>query len=190
MGRVILIELRRHSKRSPSDKHLSVEGIKLAKVASRTLLENYDIKISSPKARAVETLEIMVGSGHHLIDDEFSPITDITEHYSDKIEQLLKRGLNQVKAHFSEPEIREELLKRGSELFEHLLDLIRDRKGATSVLVVTHGITLEAIVFSVLGKILQPLLDEPIRECEGVRMYYDTEKGEILGYDICRLTTS
>jgi broad specificity phosphatase PhoE len=53
-----VVEHRRHSRRDPAGVHLSEDGVALARTVARTL-GRFDRVVSSPKLRAIETVEAL-----------------------------------------------------------------------------------------------------------------------------------
>lgn len=63
-----VVEHRRHSRRDPTDVHLSREGVALARRVARTLVR-FDRVVTSPKPRAVETAQALGFSVDAVVPD-------------------------------------------------------------------------------------------------------------------------
>ena len=140
------IEFRRHSYRGDGD-NLSQRGISYAKEIGLELKHPYDLYISSPRGRAIETIQYF-GASNYEINNVFSIFPEIRFDLFDSEITYYQRKYNVdfYTAIFKVPNAYKELLK-AVELYKREMEKIYYRlpEGGRA-LVVSHSGTIEPLL--------------------------------------------
>lgn len=177
------VEVRRHSKRGEG-KGLSAEGRRLAEKARATLAPHYDLLISSPKQRAIETLQAL-GYVHHELDQAFTAINP-WEPYDAQIERIAKeKGCIPLEACFFVPEAKAHLRREGEKLLEAVCRVARRLPEDGRALIISHGGMLEPAALLGCKEFDLKEIGGEISFCEGVEFQFDGER--LAGVRIIRL---
>lgn len=156
------VEFRRHAARQRDADALSEEGRAQAERVGRTL-PAYDAVFVSPARRAAETVEwFSRGAGRPF------PAPTVVEGLASPLEDRWRRaGRTAGSSHLEairdrDPELVEAEAARLARVFAELVDRVPEGGRA---LAVGHSPLIEAGVFGLTGRVLQPL-----DECEGVAL--------------------
>ncbi|MGQ9629341.1 MAG: histidine phosphatase family protein [bacterium] len=170
------IEVRRHSIRGKG-KGLSREGVELAKSARPTLSPPYDIRISSPKKRARETMEAF-GFENYSTDERFSTLDDSRiEGFEDRIEMTAaSEGCSKFEALFRVPEVSAILRKMGEGYLSALRDVAAKLPEGGKALIVSHGGSIEPAALLGFPRYDLAEMGGPLEPCEGVVFHFEGEK--------------
>jgi broad specificity phosphatase PhoE len=161
-----LIEVRRHSIRG-EEGSLSPEGIELARRATATLLGHYHAAYSSPKKRAIETLQLF-GVSEYKIVPEFSTLPKELDAHDAHVEALRRRtGCSTLQAYLAIPVTHLILERFGSEFSDKLCELAAGLPVGKNALVVSHGGSIEAAVLAAIPDWTLETLGGELKECEG-----------------------
>jgi broad specificity phosphatase PhoE len=168
------VEVMRHSKRG-AGKGLSEEGRELALRARALLAAHYDLHVSSPKARARETMEVL-GFGRYELDEAFSAVNP-WEPFDAEVTKLAKaRGISPLAACWLIPEALSYLKLQGETFLAAIKRLARKLPEAGRALVVSHGGNLEAAALHACPRYDLSELGGEIGFCEAVVFKFDGEK--------------
>lgn len=161
------LELRRHAKREPDADRLHPDGEIRAEAVGRTLAGPYDAVYTSPAKRAAETVAwFLRGLGHQLptrhgvVEGLSSPVEErwraaATEAGSSRIDEVERVDRELV---------QEESARLAAEVQALFADLPEQSRG----LAVGHSPLIEAAVYGLTGRVL-----EPLAECDGVLLEDD-----------------
>lgn len=178
------VEVRRHSKRGEG-KGLSPEGRALAEKARATLAPHYDLLISSPKERAVETLEVF-GFSRCQTDAAFTAINP-WEPYDAEVQSLAQqKRCIPLEACFLIPEVREHLRREGEKLLEAVRRVARCLPEGGRALIVSHGGMLEPAALLGCQQFDLKEIGGEIGFCEGVEFQFEGE--QLAGVRIIKLS--
>ncbi len=182
-----VVEIRRHSL-TGEDKNLSDEGRELAQRAKASLLrERYDLVLSSPKARCLQTAEAF-GFPEPKVDERFGTLPgEKLGPYDEQVRKLMEeRGLSLLEAYFALPETRKVLEEKGREVVEAIIEVASSLPEGGSAFIVSHGGTIEpAALVALGGEFDLSVLGGGLEPCEGVAFLVEGE--EIKGVSIIRL---
>jgi len=181
-----VVEIRRHSIRG-SDDTLSEEGRQLARKAGSTLEGKYLHCYTSPKKRAIQTLEEF-GYNMFKVDERFGPLPgEKIRPFEDKAMKIVEnQKLTLLKAFFEIRELHPILEEKGRELIEAVKRICRELPDDSRALAVSHGGTIEPAAILILGKDFSlNVLGGELLECEGVRFF--VEGDSVKRIDVIRL---
>jgi len=181
-----VVEVRRHSIRG-SDDTLSDEGRELARKAGRALEGKYLYCYTSPKKRAVQTLQ-QFGYSNFKVDERFGPLPgDKIRPFEDRAQQIVKdQKLTLLEAFFKIRELHPILQEKGRELIEAVKQICRELPEDGRAMVVSHGGAIEPAAILALRKDFSlNVLGGELLECEGVRFFLDGDS--VKRIDVVRL---
>jgi len=181
-----VVEIRRHSIRG-SDDTLSEEGRQLARKAGSTLEGKYLYCYTSPKKRAIQTLEEF-GYAIFKVDERFGPLPgEKIRPFEDRAKKIVEnQKLTLLEAFFEIRELHPILEGKGRELIEAARRICRELPDDGRALVVSHGGAIEPAALLALGKDFSlNVLGGELRECEGVRFF--VEGDSVKRVDVIRL---
>jgi broad specificity phosphatase PhoE len=182
-----IIEIRRHTFRD-KEGHITEEGRRLIEFAKKTLLKKYSAFYSSPKIRAIETLEAF-GFSNPILEDRFSTISiprEIDEH-AIKIAKEENKSL--LQSYFTIPECIKILENTGKKVIRAIKEIGDEINDDEAAFCISHGGTIEPAILIALGKDFSlEVIGEELKECEGARFCIEEDK--IISVEIIRLITS
>jgi len=181
-----VVEIRRHSIRG-SDDTLSEEGRQLARKAGSTLEGKYLYCYTSPKKRAIQTLEEF-GYTVFKVDERFGPLPgEKIRPFEDRAKKIVEnQKLTLLEAFFEIGELHPILEEKGRELIEAVKRICRELPDDGRALVVSHGGAIEPAALLALGKDFSlNVLGGELLECEGVRFF--VEGDSVKRIDVIRL---
>ena len=177
------VEIFRHSKRGEG-KGLSDEGKDLARQARSLLAAHYDLCVSSPKERALETMQAF-GFEHFEIDEAFTAVNP-WEPFDAEVAKLAKeRKITPLAACLEIPEVLQVLKLQGETLLGAVRRVARKMPEEGRALIVSHGGILEAAALLGCKEFALDLIGGEIGLCEGVVFKMDGEN--LAGIEIKRL---
>jgi broad specificity phosphatase PhoE len=163
------LELRRHSLREPDADALSEEGRVLALHVGKDLPGGYAAIYTSPAKRAAETVAwLLRGLGQQLPQDHGvseglgSPVED---RWRSAAKAASTGRIDAIREHDAEL-VDQESRRLGSAA----RDLLASLPGDGRALAVGHSPLIEAAVFDITQRVI-----EPLRECEGVLLEQDDD---------------
>ncbi|HPD16301.1 MAG TPA: histidine phosphatase family protein [Planctomycetota bacterium] len=167
-----IFEVRRHSLRGEGD-CLSPQGVEAARKATATLVGNYAAIYSSPKRRAVETLEAF-GFREYQIVPEFSTLPAALGAHDRHAAMLRERSsCTLLEAYFAIPATHLMLEAFGAAFFAKLCSLIEQLPPNRNALAVSHGGSIEAAVLAAVPEWTLGDLGGELAECEGALFHFD-----------------
>jgi len=181
-----VVEVRRHSIRG-SDDTLSDEGRQLAKKAGSTLEGKYLYCYTSPKKRAIQTLEEF-GYTISKVDEWFGPLPgEKIRPFEDRAKKIVEdQKLTLLEAFFEIEELHPIMEEKGRELIEAVKRICRELPDDGQALVVSHGGAIEPAAILALEKGFSlEVLGGELLECEGVKFFLD--RGSVKRLDVIRL---
>jgi len=181
-----VVEVRRHSIRG-SDDTLSEEGRQLARKAGSTLEGKYLYCYTSPKKRAIQTLEEF-GYAMFKVDEQFGSLPgEKIRPFEDRAKKIVEnRKLTLLEAFFEMRELHPILEEKGRELIEAVKRICRELPDDGRALVVSHGGAIEPAAILALGRDFSlNVLGGELLECEGVRFF--VEGDSVKRIDVIRL---
>jgi broad specificity phosphatase PhoE len=162
----------RHSIRSSPGKHLTREGVELARRVGETLAE-YDLVVTSDLPRAIETAVAMGYASDRQIKDLV--VTD------------KKIDLGAGCAAFAQAmDSKKRVARAARNQAEIIRSIASELSGDGKALVVSHGGVIELGVVGLLPDFDYSSWGPPCERCEGVRLYFDGET--CTGAEILRIT--
>ncbi len=181
-----VVEIRRHSIRGGDDT-LSEEGRQLARKAASTLEGKYLRCYTSPKKRAMQTLEEF-GYTTFIVDKRFGPLPrDKIKPFEERAKKITEnRKLSLLEAFFEIRELYAILRQKGRELIEAVKQVCRELPDDGRALVVSHGGAIEpATILPLERDFSLNVLGGELLECEGVRFF--VEGDSVKRIDVIRL---
>ena len=181
-----VVEVRRHSIRG-SDDTLSEEGRQLARRAGSTLEGKYLYCYTSPKKRAIQTLEEF-GYTIFKVDERFGPLPgDKVRPFEDSAKKIVEnQKLSLLQAFFEIRELHPIMEEKGRELIEAVKRTCRELPDDGRALAISHGGSIEPAAILALGKDFSlDVLGGELLECEGVRFF--VEGDSVKRIDVIRL---
>jgi len=181
-----VVEIRRHSVRGGDDT-LSEEGKQLARKAGSTLEGNYLHCYTSPKKRAIETLEEF-GYTMFKVDERLGPLPgEKIRPFEDRAKKMVEnRKLTLLEAFFEIKELHPILEEKGRELIEAVRQICRELPDGGRALVVSHGGDIEPAALLALGRGFSlNVLGGEFLECEGMKFFF--EEDSVKRIDVIRL---
>ena len=178
------VEVRRHSKRHEG-KGLSPEGRALAEKARTTLASHYDLLISSPKERAVETLQAF-GFSRCQTDAAFTAINPWEPNDAEVQSLAQQKRCIPLEACFLIPEVREHLRLEGEKLLEAVRRVACCLPEGGRALIVSHGGMLEPAALLGCKRFDLKEIGGEIGFCEGAEFQFEGER--LAGVRIIRMT--
>ena len=169
-----VVEVRRHSIRGSGDA-LSDEGRQLARRAQSTLEGKYKYCYTSPKKRAIETLEEF-GYTIFKVDEWFGPLPgEKIRPFEDRAKKIVEdQKLTLLEAFFEIEELHPIMEEKGRELIEAVKRICRELPDDGRALVVSHGGAIEPAAILALEKGFSlEVLGGELLECEGVKFFLD-----------------
>lgn len=161
------LELRRHAKRDADADRLHPDGQIRAEAVGRTLQGPYGAVYSSPARRAAETVAwFLRGLGHQLPARH-----GIVEGLSSPLEDRWRAAAKQADwgpIDRIERVDRELVQQESARLAAEVHALLADLPDDTRALAIGHSPLIEAAVYGVTGRVI-----EPLRQCEGVLLEDD-----------------
>lgn len=183
-----VVELRRHTIRASdrSSAELSPEGIKLAERVRATLEEPYELYVTSPKARARETLRVL-GGKEPVEEARLGTLPfESLRAFEEELRALQSEGMGMLGAYFAIDGCRQVLLEKAREVLEAVSEIASRLSEGGRALGVSHGGTLEPAALLALGADFElSSLGGDFSYCEGVKFYLVGERMERV--DIIRL---
>jgi broad specificity phosphatase PhoE len=180
------VEVFRHSKRGEG-KGLSVEGRELARRARELLAPHYDLCVSSPKERAIETMEAF-GFERYDVDEAFTAVNP-WEPFDVQVSTLAKeRGIIPLAACWEIPEALSYLKMQGGTFLGAVKRIARKLPEGGRALIVSHGGILEAAALYGCARYELSELGCELGFCEGVVFKVDGQN--LAGVDVKRLGPS
>ncbi len=170
-----IVEVRRHSIRDEGP-HLSKEGIELADKVGKTLEKAYSYYVSSPKERAVETLEAF-GIVDFEVSDDFLSVDDseLKKHKQKTKEIASEKGISKFEASFLFPEGKEALIEMGKTFLENVKKVANKIKHGEKALIVSHGGSIEPAALLGFDEFSLHKMGGPLDCCEGVIFFFDEQ---------------
>lgn len=166
-----IVEVRRHSLRGEGQS-LSEEGIALARRAAEGLLGNFQTCCTSPKARAIETLEAF-GVTQHTAVPEFGTLPDELEDHAAHVKALQDRtGCTVLEAYMAIPATHLALEAFGQAFFQKILEVGEALHPRHNALVVSHGGSIEAGVLAAMPDWSLKDIGCELAECDGARFIF------------------
>ncbi len=168
-----VFEVRRHSIRGEG-KSLAPEGLALARRAASGLLGNYHAVSTSPKRRAIETLEAFGFSSYKTVP-EFGtlPKAELSGHQR-HVEALRSRtGCTELEAYLAIPATHLVLEEFGVAFFEKLAALAQGLPTGKNALAVSHGGSIEAAVLAAVPDWTLQDIGGELKECEGALFIFE-----------------
>ena len=181
-----MVEIRRHSL-ADSQGNLSPEGIDVARAARRSLELGYIRLLSSPKARAVQTLTELGGEKIEY-DDRFGTLPgDRLAPFDAKVKSLMsERKITLLQAYFEIAETRAILEEKGREMLQAVVDIARALPEGGKALIVSHGGSIEpAAILAMRREFSLQAIGGELGLCEGVRFFLEDD--QVRRVDIVRL---
>ncbi len=170
-----IFEVRRHSIRG-EDKSLSPEGVELARRTAPTLLGNYHAAYTSPKRRAIETLEAFGLSSYKIIPEFATLPKDELDGHERHVEALRKRtGCTELEAFLAIPATHLVLERFGEAFFEKLTGLAQELPPGKNALAVSHGGSIEAAVLAAMPDWTLKDLGGELKECEAALFCFENK---------------
>jgi broad specificity phosphatase PhoE len=168
------IELRRNSLRE-GGKGLSAYGLQLARKAKPSLAPSYDLILSSPKRRCVETVRAF-GFHHYFADARLgpmdrSPLAD----FEKKIRKQREGDATWIEAAFAVAECRPILKQIAKEAFPALEAAWAFLPEGGRALVVTHSELIEALALLSFPTYRFSHIGRPFGPCEGIEFGFEGE---------------
>jgi broad specificity phosphatase PhoE len=171
-----ILEVRRHSVRSPYGNHLSQEGVTLARFVGQAI-GPFDRVVTSTLSRAFETAiamgfavteqsELMSTYGHEV--DKEAPWPMSFAEYS----QAVKHG--------------RAAMKYAKKLAKYYVDILQTIPEGGSVLAINHGGVVEIGVVGCLPEFDFSAWGGPVEYCEGARLFL--EKGKFIRCEELRVS--
>jgi len=181
-----VVEVRRHSIRGGDDA-LSEEGRQLARKAGKTLEGKYLYRYSSPKKRAIQTLEEF-GYTIFKVDERFGPLPgQEIRPFEDRVKKVVEdQKLTLLEAFFKVRALHPIMEEKGRQLIEAVKQICRELPDDERALVVSHGGSVEPAAILTLGKDFSlDVLGGELLECEGVKFFL--ERDSVKRVDVIRL---
>jgi len=161
-----IIEHRRHSIRVKPSKHISQEGVNLARKVGEEL-GDFDRVFSSTAPRAIETAVAM----GYAVDDTFEMISQTPE----KLGQEIEWGID-FQGYLEAYQKGGVVAEYAGELADFLKSLVEELPEDAKILVISHGGLLELSVIGCFPEEDYVSWGKPLDCCEGVRMFIDEGK--------------
>jgi broad specificity phosphatase PhoE len=158
-----VIEHRRHSWRSPTGKHLTQQGVDLARRVGETM-GKFDIVITSDLPRAYETA-IAMG---YAVDSQAKLLSDMGKGVVDDVNWEL--GVQEFVRASGESKATAKACRKQAKL---LRDIAAALPPEGRALVVSHGGVIELGVVGLLPEYDYSAWGPACERCEGVRMHFD-----------------
>jgi len=177
------VEVFRHSKRGEG-KGLSEEGRELARRARSLLAPHYDLVVSSPKERALETLEAL-GFERYEVDAAFTAVNPWGPFDAQATKLAKERSIIPLAACWLVPEALNYLRLEGETFLRAVMRVARKLPEEGRALVVSHGGILEAAALHGCPRYDLAELGGEIGFCEGVVFKFDGE--QLAGVEVKRL---
>lgn len=167
-----VFEVRRHSLRGEGD-CLSPQGLEAARKAASSLVGNYAAAYSSPKRRAIETLEAF-GFREYEIVQEFGTLPaalGLHDHHAAILRE--RSGCTLLEAYFAIPATHLMLEAFGAAFFAKLCSLLEQLPTNRNALAVSHGGSIEAAVLAAVPEWTLKDLGGELAECDGVFFHFE-----------------
>ena len=177
------VEIFRHSKRGEG-KGLSDEGKELARQARSLLAGHYDLYVSSPKERALETMQAF-GFEHYEIDEAFTAVNPWEPYDADVTKLAKDRKMTQLAACLEIPEALQVLKLQGETFLGAVRRVARKLPEEGRALIVSHGGILDAAALLGCENYSLDSIGGEIGMCEGVVFKIDGDN--LVGIEIKRL---
>lgn len=159
-----IIEHYRHALRSKPSPHLNAEGVRIARKLGERL-SSYDLVITSPKKRAVETAVAM----GFAVEKTVKILKDIPRDVETKISYQL--GFSAFAETIPEEPSVQAYLETLRGFHSRILEKVPDGGRA---LLVSHGGLVEWCALAVFPKAAE--WGGPLDKCEGIRLVFEGEK--------------
>ncbi len=161
------LELRRHAKRDPDADRLHPDGQIRAEAVGRTLRGPYDAVYSSPSRRAAETVAWFLRGLAHQLPERHGVVEGLSSPVEDRWRAVANeagRGRIDDFERVDRELVQQESARLAAEVQALLADLPEDARA----LAVGHSPLIEAAVYGLTGRVI-----EPLSECEGVLLEDD-----------------
>ena len=178
------VEVFRHSKTGES-KGLSEEGRKLAQEARRLLAPRYELYISSPKERAIRTIQEL-GFERFEVEESFKAINPWEPFDTEVTKRAKERGIIPLAACFEIPPAVSFLKLQGETLIGAIKRIARRLPEEGRALVVSHGGMLEAAALLGFPRYHLEEIGGEIRFCEAA--VFELEGEQLVRVEIKRLS--
>jgi len=169
-----VLEHRRHSRRTPSEPHLSAEGVALARRVARTI-GRFDRVVTSPKPRAVETAEAL----GFAVDATLPELAEMPDDVGLPIDSLGPRSFADYVRAVARSETMAEYAHRQADLMRRELERLPE---SSRLLLVSHGGVIEFGAAAARPREARSF-GAPLGHLEGVRLFLDRGewvRGEVL----------
>ncbi len=173
-----IIEHRRHSIRIKPSKHLSQEGVNLARRVGNGM-EYFDQVYSSTAPRAIDTAFAMGYS----VDETLEMISQTPE----DIENDVEWGTD-FQGYLEAYQRSEAVAKYSKELADFHQELVSELPNSSKVLIISHGGLIELAAIGCFPNEDYASWGGPLDCCEGVRIYLD--KGEFQYIELLRVESN
>jgi broad specificity phosphatase PhoE len=170
------LEIRRHSIRSESDKHINQEGVDLAR-ATGNKMGKYKIVITSNKPRAFDTA-IAMGYAVDKIMEVFGDFNSIAE----EIKGLSFNNFVDIVNTMKEKPNLKNIFENFHKLCKNIVSELDDNDRS---LIISHGGIIEGIVISMLPDKDYSSWGKLLECCEGVLIKY--ENGKFVDAELIRI---
>ena len=169
------IEHRRHSIREKPSKHISQEGVNLARKVGEQM-GDFDKVFSSIAPRAIETAVAM----GYAVEDTLEMVSQTPE----RLENEVEWGTN-FKGYLEAYHRSEVVAEYARELAEFHRKLVEKLPEDSSILIISHGGLLELAIIGCFPEEDYVTWGEPLDCCEGVKMVL--ENGEFHKIELLRI---
>ena len=171
-----ILEHRRHSIREKPSKHISQEGVNLARKVGESM-GGFNRVYSSTAPRAIETAVAM----GYAIDETKEMISQTPE----KIDKEVEWGTN-FQGYFEAYQSSKVVAEYSKELADFHKGLVSELAENSKVLLISHGGLLELAIIGCFPEEDYVSWGDPLDCCEGVRIYL--EKGEFHQIELLRIS--
>lgn len=181
-----LLEIRRHSHRD-REGNLSSDGRRLADLVGRSLNGPFVSCYSSPRKRAVQTMEAF-GCPHLTVEELFDLLNpSLFAPYQEEVEAVMhEKGISILEGYFAVPQTLQSLEEEGERIYLGIKEIVTHLPEGGKALAVSHGGTIEAAALYGLGKEFNlSLLGGEFEPCEGVRFLF--QKEHLVALDLLRI---
>jgi broad specificity phosphatase PhoE len=180
-----VLEIRRHMHRDENE-NLTEEGKRIVGDARQTLEGGYRAVYTSPRRRAILTLEEF--GFHRYVVESVLAVSPLLEkelpRYQAQIDEL-KLGMV-AEAYFAFPEVANLIMKAGKVALDRLHELTNSLNEGERAFAISHGGLMEAMALQIIGG--DPDLDRVggrFHACEGFKAFL--VEGGIVRLDLIRL---
>ena len=161
-----IIEHRRHSIREKPSKHISLDGVNLARKVGEEM-GDFDRVFSSTAPRAIETVVAM----GYAVQDTLEMLSQTPE----KLENEIEWGID-FQGYIDAYHNSEVVAEYARELAIFLKNLVDEFSENSKTLIISHGGLLELSIIGCFPDIDYSFWGKPLDCCEGVRMFLEDGK--------------